>query len=446
VIRYDELLSLWRGAGEAYGVPWEVLAAINEIESGFGRDMGPSSANAVGWMQFLPSTWEDWGVDANGDGVADPWNPTDAVYAAARYLAAAGAHDDLPRAIFAYNHAQWYVDDVLAGAARFAADPLAASLLLAVPSSGPSVEELESALGEARARASELEARLAELEGALEHAGWRLSKAEQKAGNPSLSDVAFARAITAVDDLSAGHDRVQAELEATAQELAKAKAEVVTLEQDLVVAKAQAGANDLGGLLPSPPTQAAGAVIDYALSKLGVPYRWGGNHGFSLEQMVATEPSLAYGFDCSSLLSWSFAKGSRIYIGDWTGTQWENGAIASGASRGAGPAQGGSPPPGGYLPGDLVFFNSTDHVALYIGNDLFVHAPHTGDVVKISRLSEYGPVWGWVRYEQLSGVVPSDTPVPATDAASTLAGDDVRVFTVVGASDATDESVLTFDR
>ena len=57
-------------------------------------------------MQFLPSTWDDWGVDANGDGIADPWNPTDAVYAAARYLAATGAHDDLPRAIFAYNHSQ----------------------------------------------------------------------------------------------------------------------------------------------------------------------------------------------------------------------------------------------------------------------------------------------------------------------------------------------------
>jgi len=110
---YDELLALWHRAGEAYGVPWQVLAAINKIESDFGRNMGPSSAGAVGWMQFMPDTWLRWGLDANGDGLADPWNPDDAVFAAARYLAAAGAHDDLSRAVFAYNHAQWYVDEVL---------------------------------------------------------------------------------------------------------------------------------------------------------------------------------------------------------------------------------------------------------------------------------------------------------------------------------------------
>jgi len=75
--------------------------------------MGPSSAGDVGWMQFMPDTWLRWGVDADGDGTADPWNATDAVFSAARYLAAAGAGTDLRRAIFAYNHADWYVDDVL---------------------------------------------------------------------------------------------------------------------------------------------------------------------------------------------------------------------------------------------------------------------------------------------------------------------------------------------
>ncbi|MDQ3995368.1 MAG: lytic transglycosylase domain-containing protein, partial [Actinomycetota bacterium] len=118
---YQQLLALWRDAGAAYGVPWEVLAAINKIESDFGRNMGPSSAGALGWMQFMPSTWMRWGLDASGDGVANPWNPDDAIYAAARYLAAAGAHDDLDRAIFAYNHAQWYVNDVLELAQVFAA-------------------------------------------------------------------------------------------------------------------------------------------------------------------------------------------------------------------------------------------------------------------------------------------------------------------------------------
>jgi murein DD-endopeptidase MepM/ murein hydrolase activator NlpD len=108
-----QLLSLWQSAGKAYSIPWQVLAAINKVESNFGRNMGPSSAGAVGWMQFLPSTWAEWGVDANGDGVADPWNPDDAVFSAARYLAAAGGANDLPRAVYAYNHADWYVNEVL---------------------------------------------------------------------------------------------------------------------------------------------------------------------------------------------------------------------------------------------------------------------------------------------------------------------------------------------
>ena len=61
----------------------------------------------------MPSTWATYGVDANGDGVKDPYNPVDAIFAAARYLKAAGADDRPPRAIFAYNHADWYVESVL---------------------------------------------------------------------------------------------------------------------------------------------------------------------------------------------------------------------------------------------------------------------------------------------------------------------------------------------
>jgi murein DD-endopeptidase MepM/ murein hydrolase activator NlpD len=109
----DQLLALWQSAGATYGIPWQVLASINRIESNFGRNMGPSSAGAIGWMQFMPGTWQRWGIDADGNGVADPWNATDAIYSAARYLAASGGQTDLSRAIFAYNHAQWYVDEVL---------------------------------------------------------------------------------------------------------------------------------------------------------------------------------------------------------------------------------------------------------------------------------------------------------------------------------------------
>src|SRR5215217_8574892 len=107
------LLPIYQAAGIQYGIRWEILAAINEIETDYGRNLNVSSAGAVGWMQFLPSTWRLYGVDANGDGVKDPYNPLDAVFAAARYLRAAGADQDIRRAVFAYNHAEWYVDSVL---------------------------------------------------------------------------------------------------------------------------------------------------------------------------------------------------------------------------------------------------------------------------------------------------------------------------------------------
>lgn len=107
------LLPIYQAAGIQYSVPWQVLAAINEIETDYGRNLNVSSAGALGWMQFMPPSWEAYGVDANGDGVKDPYNPVDAIFAAARYLKAAGAETDLPRAIFAYNHADWYVDSVL---------------------------------------------------------------------------------------------------------------------------------------------------------------------------------------------------------------------------------------------------------------------------------------------------------------------------------------------
>ncbi|MDQ5808867.1 MAG: lytic murein transglycosylase, partial [Actinomycetota bacterium] len=107
------LLSIYQAAGIEYGVRWEVLAAINEIETDYGRNLNVSSAGALGWMQFMPATWKAYGVDANGDKKKDPYNPVDAIFAAARYLKAAGADKDLARAIFAYNHADWYVDSVL---------------------------------------------------------------------------------------------------------------------------------------------------------------------------------------------------------------------------------------------------------------------------------------------------------------------------------------------
>src|SRR5947208_668826 len=83
------LLPIYQAAGIQYGVRWEILAAINEIETDYGRNLNVSSAGAVGWMQFLPSSWSIYGVDANRDGERDPSNPVDAIFAAAKYLKAA---------------------------------------------------------------------------------------------------------------------------------------------------------------------------------------------------------------------------------------------------------------------------------------------------------------------------------------------------------------------
>jgi membrane-bound lytic murein transglycosylase B len=107
------LLPIYQAAGSAYGIPWQVLAAINEVETDYGRDLSLSSAGAEGWMQFLPSSWAQYGVDANGDGYADPYNPADAIFAAARYLQAAGGERHIRSAIFAYNHSQSYVESVM---------------------------------------------------------------------------------------------------------------------------------------------------------------------------------------------------------------------------------------------------------------------------------------------------------------------------------------------
>jgi len=119
------LMMLYKESAAKYcpGLSWTVLAAINEIESGDGANEGPSSAGALGPMQFLPSTWAEWGIDGFGPpGPPDITNPLDAVPSAARLLCAAGAGRTatLSGAIFAYNHATWYVDEVLALASEYA--------------------------------------------------------------------------------------------------------------------------------------------------------------------------------------------------------------------------------------------------------------------------------------------------------------------------------------
>ncbi len=115
-------MPIYEAAASRYGLGEQgpaILAAINEVETDFGTNMGPSSAGAIGWMQFEPSTWAIWGVDADHDGRKNPYDPWDAIFAAARYLRASGAPGDWGAAILAYNHAGWYVAEVLSEAKRF---------------------------------------------------------------------------------------------------------------------------------------------------------------------------------------------------------------------------------------------------------------------------------------------------------------------------------------
>ncbi len=125
--RPSNYLQLFQASAARYcpGLSWTVLAAIGQIESGDGSNNGPSSAGALGPMQFLPSTWREWGIAAFGEtGSPDIMDPFDAVPAAARLLCAAGAGSarGLRGAIFAYNHATWYVNEVLALAQQYARD------------------------------------------------------------------------------------------------------------------------------------------------------------------------------------------------------------------------------------------------------------------------------------------------------------------------------------
>ena len=126
--RPDSYIQLFKDSAARYcpGLSWTVLAAIGQIESADGRNMGPSTAGALGPMQFLPSTWKLWGIDGFGDtGTPNIMNPFDAVPSAARLLCADGAASGgqgLRNAIFDYNHATWYVNEVLTLAGEYAGE------------------------------------------------------------------------------------------------------------------------------------------------------------------------------------------------------------------------------------------------------------------------------------------------------------------------------------
>jgi cell wall-associated NlpC family hydrolase len=119
-------LALYKSAGQQYGVPWNLLAGIGKIETDHGQSnaqgvhSGENFAGAGGPMQFIAGTWNAFGVDGNGDGKRDRYDPADAIPGAARYLKHNGAPNRMRTAVFAYNHSVQYVNNVLAWAGRYA--------------------------------------------------------------------------------------------------------------------------------------------------------------------------------------------------------------------------------------------------------------------------------------------------------------------------------------
>jgi membrane-bound lytic murein transglycosylase B len=116
----QNLLNYYQKAESATGIEWEVLAAVNLVETGMGRIDGISVANAQGPMQFLPTTWAEAGI-----GQGNIRDPHDAIQAAARYLVRRGGLADISKGLWGYNNSDYYGRAVLLYASLMREDPLA---------------------------------------------------------------------------------------------------------------------------------------------------------------------------------------------------------------------------------------------------------------------------------------------------------------------------------
>jgi soluble lytic murein transglycosylase-like protein len=348
------LIPIYQRASDQYGLGPQgpaVLAGINAVETGFGQNLGPSSAGAIGWMQFMPSSWETYGVDANGDGVKDPNNPEDAIFAAASYLSIAGMPADTYGAIFAYNHADWYVEEVLAnagcyaqevGATGFSAAGLGPQIPVLKCSPNPAwkkgipeeyLEAFENAaaryeLGERGVWALAAVARLEsdfgrglgkkqlQREGALGLDGWEWKQyavdgdedGHIQHGDPADAAATLAREIWSKGSLEAGvfaHNQAEWYVQEVMQQAEQIEGDCQVSYIDWRVAPLPTGFETPGpsavltesGLASAPASAppAVKAAIAAANSIATTPYVWGGGHG----------SWYSYGYDCSGAVSFA---------------------------------------------------------------------------------------------------------------------------------------------
>jgi murein DD-endopeptidase MepM/ murein hydrolase activator NlpD len=213
-------------------------------------------------MQFMPSTWLRWGTDADGNGLADPWDPVDAVYSAARYLAASGAASDIRQAVFSYNHAWWYVNDVLQLAQLYGGSgPAAGTAQLQQQVAGEqtvvALDKLQAQLDEARAAATKAsEAYQVALAKAQDLATREQALADQSSSEPLLSDRLASQ--KDVVQLGADGDSAQAEADRLKSELDTAQEVLAQLQEQARAASFNQPARQL---LAAAPAQGAGKFV-----------------------------------------------------------------------------------------------------------------------------------------------------------------------------------------
>ncbi len=372
------LVPMYQRAAATYGLGPQgpaILAGINQVETAFGTNLGPSSAGAVGWMQFMPETWVAYGVDANDDGVEDPNNPEDAIYAAAGYLSASGMPADTYGAIFAYNHADWYVADVLANAGCYADevgapgfDPSALGpqlqVLKCTPAPGWKNEipheylrafEDSAARYELGKRGVWALAAIAHLESdfgrgmnekqlrstgplGLEPAEWSAYAVDGdgdgriRHADPVDSAATLARLIWSRGSLSAGiftHNQAEWYVQEVLQEADQIEGDCKARYVDWALAPLPSGLETAGpsavlsGTLAMAPQGAPAAVkaaIAAANSITATPYVWGGGHG----------SWYSYGYDCSGAVSFA------LYGAGLLGTPLTSGSLESYGEPGPG--------------------------------------------------------------------------------------------------------------